>query len=512
MQKRALAAALAISVGLLASLVMLRWIAGPQAPGDAGSKWSPDAAMVVTDVDGHEPMLSMGTTSRSASAEDPPDIVVDPDERGQSIVGFGAAMTHSSATLLRAMSAADRADLLDELFDPAGPVRLSALRIPIGASDFVAGDAFTFDDIPPGQSDWSLDHFNIQPDAVDLIPVLQEVLRINPRLTIIASPWSPPAWLKSGGSLAGGRLLDDDRAYDAYSRYLVRFIEEYRSAGIDIALLTPQNEPQLRHPDGYPGTDMPPWQQARLIDHLGPKLQAAGLPTRILAYDHNWDLHPADAASTPQGEDPAYQYPADVLRSEAAPWILGVAYHCYYGSPEAQSGLVKQFPTVEIWVTECSGTSSPGDSPRKVFADTLAWQSSNLLIPSLRNHARGVLTWNLVLDASGGPHHGGCTTCTGVVTIEADGRIRRNAEYALLAHAARYVPRESTRIGSSAADGQLLNVAFRTPSGGTAVLVWSGHAESRRISLGDGTTHVYAQLPPRSLSTITWRSANPGAR
>ena len=437
------------------------------------------------------------------SAADAVDIVVDRNTEAQRVEGFGAAMTHSSAELLANLPDDARAALLDELFSSDGPVRLTTLRIPIGASDFVSTDAFTFDDLEEGQTDWTLDRFTLDPDRSAMIPMLQEVLAVNPDVRFIASPWSPPAWLKTSGSLEGGRLLDDDRAYETYSAYLIRFVEGYGDAGITINLLTVQNEPQLRYPDGYPATDMPVWQQAKLIERLGPDLDAAGLDTGILGFDHNWELNPADAASAPEGEDPAYQYPADLLRTPAAEWIEGIAFHCYYGDASAQTRLWDQFPDIEIWLTECSGSAGPDDPSEKVFADTFSWQSTNLLINSLRNRAAGVLTWNLALDESGGPHRGGCETCSGVVTIATDGTVTRNAEYYVLAQAARYLPPGSVRVESMSDAPDLQHVAFVTPDGSTVLLVWNSWEQSRTISVGDGAGTVVAQLPAVSLSTIT---------
>ncbi|WP_157001050.1 glycoside hydrolase family 30 protein [Agromyces laixinhei] len=431
------------------------------------------------------------------------DVSVDPASTHQTINGFGAALTHSSAQLLINLPDDARRELLEELFAPDGPVRLSVVRMPIGASDFTPVEAFTFDDIPPGETDWRLEQFDLSPDHVALIPVLRQIVEIQPEVRIIASPWSPPAWLKTNGSLEGGRLIDEDRAYDTYAGYLARIVQEYRDAGIDIDYLTVQNEPQLRHPDGYPGADMPVWQAAEIIERLNPALRAIGAKTQILGFDHNWELNPSDAASTPDGEDPAYLYPADLLRTRAGASIAGIAYHCYYGTAEAMTRLWEEFPEKEIWVTECSGSHAPGDDRDKIFADTLTWQSTNLLIGSLRNQASALLTWNLALDENGGPHRGGCETCTGVVTIGAGHDIMRNAEYAVLGQAARHIPVDSVRVDSRY-DPELPSVSFRTPDDGTVVLVWNPSEESRPVAVGDGSSTARAELPPRSLTTIEW--------
>ncbi|MGO4782677.1 glycoside hydrolase family 30 protein [Cryobacterium sp. W22_MBD10_FK3] len=460
------------------------------------------ATASTTTADRTELMQALPVEVDPSTDDDAPDVVINRDIEAQRVEGFGAAMTHASAELLSSMPDEERAALLDELFSTEGPVRLSTLRIPIGASDFVSTDAFTFDDLEAGATDWELERFSLDPDRSAMIPMLQEVVAINPAVRLIASPWSPPAWLKTSGSLEGGRLLDEDRAYDTYAAYLMRFIEGYGDAGINIDLLTVQNEPQLRYPDGYPATDMPVWQQAKFIERLGPELDSAGLDTGILGFDHNWELNPADAASAPQGEDPAYQYPADLLRTPAAAWIDGIAFHCYYGNASAQTRLWEQFPDIEIWLTECSGSNAPNESAEKAFADTFSWQSTNLLINSLRNRAAGVLTWNLALDETGGPHRGGCETCTGVVTIATDGTVTRNAEYYVLAQAARYLPAGSFGVESRSDTPDLQHVAFVTPEGSQVLLVWNASGQARTISVGDEDRTITAELPAASLSTI----------
>lgn len=474
-------------------------------PSASGTSGTPEAQPVAftTTADGDERLRQIDVQSAPAGDEVVSSIRVDSSATAQEIGGFGAALTHASAAVLAAMPNAARAELIDELFSPEGPVRLTVLRVPIGASDFVDRDAFTFDDLPPGESDWSLDRFDLGPDREAMIPVLQEVLAVAPDVRVIASPWSPPAWLKTSGSLEGGRLLDEDRAYDTYAAYLVRFVESYRDAGVDVDLLTVQNEPQLRHPDGYPGTDMPVWQQARLIERLGPALVDAGLDTGILGYDHNWELNPADAASTPEGEDPAYEYPADLLRTAAAQWIDGIAYHCYSGNAAAQSWLWEQFRDIQIWLTECSGSSAPGDSPEQAFADTFSWQSANLLIGALQHRATGVLTWNLALNEQYGPHRGGCETCSGVVTIGDDGTVTRNAEYYVLAHAAAAVPPGSVLVVTSTDEPDVSPVGFRTPDGALVVIVWNGAEDPRTVRLGGSLRDLVIELPGRSLTTVT---------
>src|SRR4029077_17899547 len=240
---------------------------------------------------------------------------------------------------------------------------------------------------------------------------------------------SPPAWMKTRASLIGGRLIDDPRIYSAYALYFVKFIQAYQRAGVPIDAVTLQNEPQNRRPRAYPGMGLPGAPAAKSVHGLGPALQPAGLHTKLLGYDHNWSEHPNDIASTPPGEDPEVNYPFDLLAKTAGRWLAGTAFHCYAGDQVRQTELHKAFPDKEIWFTECSGSHGPTDPAAQVFSDTLKWHARNLVLGVTRNWGQTVVNWNLALDPSGGPHNGGCDTCTGVLTVGPGQTVTRDAEY-----------------------------------------------------------------------------------
>jgi len=497
--RRTPAAVVAVATAILFGLVACT----PPAAPDEHTKTSATVDAWVTSADGDERLAPLIPTD----AGDATDFVtVDPNSARQTVEGFGAALTHSSAELLADMPTSSRDALLQELFDPAGDVRLNVLRVPLGGSDFVSEAAYTYDDMPLGEEDWDLGRFSTEADEATLRPLLRQILAISPEVRIIASPWSPPAWLKDSGSLVGGRLRDDDRVYETYAAYLLKALEEYSDAGVPIDYLTLQNEPQARYPDGYPGTDMPVADQIRLIGQLGPLLAESGLEAHILAYDHNWSLHPADTAAS-SGGAPETEYPADVLASPAGEWVGGVAYHCYSGDASRQSTLHDQFPDIPIFVTECSGSHAPDDSAEEIFGNTLAWQARNLLIASLGNWASTVLTWNLILDPSGGPHIGGCETCTAVLTVDDAGAIARNAEFYVLAHASRFIPRGSTALDTAeGGDSPLSHTAFRTPAGALVVLLYNDSPDPHLTRVSVASTDTQLEIPGRSLVTLRVQS------
>ncbi|MBV1850564.1 discoidin domain-containing protein [Catellatospora tritici] len=504
------------TVAVLAALLAVTGTssAGATAP---GSRHPVSARVWLTTVDGAELLREQAAVPFRTGASDLPTIVVDPLRSYQAMDGFGASITDSSATVLSGLSPAARQDALRRLFDPVAGIGVSFLRQPIGSSDFTAAaQHYTYDDVPAGATDFDLVHFSIAHDEARILPLLRQARRLNPRLTILATPWSAPAWMKTSGSLVGGQLKDDPAIYRAYARYLVKFVQAYAAAGVPVDYLTVQNEPQNRAPAAYPGVDMPVAQQAKVIEALGPLLRAASPHTRILAYDHNWSTHPGDIDSTPPGRSPETDYPYQLLSGPAARWIAGTAFHCYYGDPSAQSALHEAFPDKGIWFTECSGSHGPDDPPAKFFRDTLVWHARTIAIGTTRNWARSVVNWNLALDPTGGPHLGGCGTCTGLLTIGADGTVTTNAEYYTIGHLSKFVQPGAVRVastsfGTTGWNGQIMDVAFRNPDGSTALVVHNENDDPRSFAVAVGDRIFEYTLPGGALATFTW-PADPSLR
>jgi len=478
-------------------------------PSDRGEA-TPTAHVWVTSPDRQFELSDQGTVPFTTAKSDLLTITVDPSRTFQRMQGFGASLTDSSAAVLYGLDQTERNAAMVKLFDPQRGAGLSYLRQPMGASDFVATAHYTYDDLPAGQTDYAMQHFSIAHDQSQILPLLRQARALNPQLQVLASPWSPPAWMKTNGSLIGGSLIDDPRIYSAYALYFVKFIQAYQRAGVPIATVTVQNEPQNRNPSGYPGMFMSAEQQAAFIKVLGPALREADLNTKILAYDHNWSMHPGDIASTPPGQVPETEYPTLVLSDhEAARWVYGVAYHCYFGDPSRQTALHEQFPNTATYFTECSGSHGPNDTPAQFFSDTLRFHARNLTIGTTRNWAQTVITFNLALDPSGGPHVGGCGTCTGVITVGPGQTVTTNAEYYTLGHLSRFVKPGAVRIastsfGTTGWNGQIMDVAFRNPDGSTALVVHNENDAARSFAVSVGGRSFEYTLPGGSLATFTW--------
>ena len=445
----------------------------------------PTVAVWVSTADRHLRLARQPDIEMTVRQALPTDVVVDTHATYQSIAGFGAAMTDASAWLLQnKMSDRQRDALLRELFGPPPGLGMAMTRLTIGASDFSL-QPYTLDDLPTGQVDPALDHFNASSNLRDIVPTIREVLAINPQLRIIASPWSPPAWMKTSSNLIGGELLDSFES--AYADYLVKYVDTYRGYGIPIFALTVQNEPGFV-PATYPGMAVPAAVRARLIgQYLGPALAGRRQKTRILEWDHNWD-------------DPGQ--PMAVLADPVArPYVDGVAWHCYAGTASAQDELHAAYPDKDAYITECSG--GDWESAKK---GELLWFARDLLLAGIRHWARGVVYWNLALDEQHGPHSGGCDLCKGIVTIDSHtGDVSRNDEYYAFAHFSRFVPPGSVRVGSSETDKELNNVAFRNPADGSVVLVVvNSHTDARPISVIQGQFGFQYTMPAQSVATFVW--------
>jgi len=423
--------------------------------------------------------LSFATRATLANQID-----VDADRRYQSIVGYGAAVTDASAWLIQTrLNEAQRAALLKELFGRDDGLGLSFTRISIGASDF-SRSHYSLADTPDGKPDPDLKHFSIEPNRAELLPVLRAARSINPDLRIVASPWSPPGWMKTSGSLVHGRLLPE--AQPALAAYLVRFSDAFAAEGVPLFALTLQNEPDYDTPD-YPGMRLEAPERARIIGQfLGPMLaRRPGAPI-ILDWDHNWD----------KPESPL----AVLADRHANPFIAGVAWHCYGGDVAAQTPVHTAYPDKDAYLTECSGGEWD-----KGWADSLRWFTRELIIGSTRGWSRGIILWNLALDEQHGPHAGGCGNCRGVVTIDSrTGAITRNLEYYVLGHASRFVMPGAHRIESTTGVKGLASVAFQNPDGSMVLIVLNDAKSQRRFSVSSaGASFDYA-LPAGAVATFAW--------
>ena len=378
------------------------------------------------------------------------------------------------------MDASSRSSLLNELFgDAANSIGVSYLRVSIGASD-LNNSVFSYDDRPTGQTDNSLLNFSLSQDTLDLIPVLKQILAINPNIKILGSPWSPPVWMKDNGSTIGGSL--QPQYYNVYANYFVKYIQQMQVKGIPVNAITVQNEPQ--NPSNNPSMLMSAIQQANFIkNNLGPAFQAAGIGTKIIIWDHNCD-------------NP--NYPISILNDAVAKtFIDGAAFHLYSGDISALSNVHTAHPDKNLYFTE-QWTAGSGS-----FDGDLKWHVKNVIIGSMRNWSKVALEWNLANDPTYGPHTvGGCTECKGAITISGSS-INKNVGYYIVAHASKFIPSGSVRILSSLVSN-LPSVAFSTPAGKKVLIVVNESASTISFNISYKGKYVITSLSAGDVATYSW--------
>eukprot|EP01089_Gocevia_fonbrunei_P020377 TRINITY_DN7586_c0_g1_i1.p1 TRINITY_DN7586_c0_g1~~TRINITY_DN7586_c0_g1_i1.p1 ORF type:complete len:510 (-),score=98.71 TRINITY_DN7586_c0_g1_i1:13-1542(-) len=450
-------------------------------------------------------------------------IAVDPSRVYQTITGFGAAMTGSSADVLskfykRNSTAGEL--LMKILFSPpslksrptplfAGdtmpgvPIGISMMRVPVGACDFSLGD-YTFDDVNPSNPDWNMNSFSISRDGSNgVADMLKKARDTAPHdeLTLLATPWTPPVWLKSTHQWGSGSLWltsdsnHNDQVYTAYSRYFLDYVYDYKNShGIDFKYITLQNEPRFA-PGSYPGMLMASDNQAtfggKLIDTKNSNSKYSNLNFKMLAYDHNWD---------------DITYPIDVLSSSDGKHFSGSAFHCYAGSVSAQTTVHDKFPDKELHLTECSGGYWAPD-----FGSNLIWNMQNLFLGGTHNWAQSVLLWNLALDNNDGPTNNGCKNCRGVLKIPDSATkvedVNFNVEFFSIGHLSAFVRPNSHRVhvdvGNNSGN-QVLAQSFLSSDKSHIILVvlnsWGDNANLQIQWNGHSTQY---SLPP-GVATFVW--------
>ncbi len=464
----------------------------------------PKVDVVVTSANLHQALAQVAPLqSSSAEPKKTPLIDVNEQLRYQTIKGVGGAMTDTSAWLMyHDINAGKRAWLMRKLFGSDG-IGLRFIKIPIGASDFTAtGVPYTYDDVPAGDVDPTLADFSIAHDTAYVIPALKAALGLAPHVFVMASPWSPPAWMKTSGTLgnpanAPGWLKQAD--YGVMAQYMVKFLRAYAAAGVHVDAITPQNEPGQQ--TTYPGMNMTEDNEASFVTaDLKPALDAAHLRTKIYGYDFNWWQDNVGFARLLAG-------------GPAASDFAGISSHCYFGAPTLMSELHAEDPALDEVVSECAMGALP-------------FTTSELEIASMRNWASAVALWNLALDQDGGPvepPNSGCDHCTGIVTInDQTHRVTFTRDYYQLGQVSKFLQPGAVRVDSNnfvtyryiptgvdVADNfatpGLDDVAFLNPDGSRVLVAYNSAAAPVKFAVKNDGYYFEYTLDPGATATFVWK-------
>ncbi|WP_066949434.1 RICIN domain-containing protein [Streptomyces lushanensis] len=419
-------------------------------------------------------------------------ITVDEGTRYQTFTGGGASFTDTAAWLMKgsgALSQATRDDTMRKLFSPTEGIGLSFIRNPMGGSD-LARFGYTYNDLPAGQTDPTLSRFSIAHDLADVLPLTKQAKQLNPALSTMASPWTAPAWMKDNGQLNGGWLKAEN--YGTYANYFVKYLQAYRDQGIPVDYVSAQNEPTCC--GGYPSMS---WNGSGLAyftkTELLPKLQGAGLATKVLAHDWNWDTYDAYAAETVNDA---------AVRNH--PNFGGVAWHGYGGNIQKQTDVHNQYPQLNAFQTEHSGGTWIANQQREDMAN---------IIDYTRHWAKSVTKWSLAVDQNRGPHNGGCGTCDGLITVHngdaRHGQVDYTIEYYTMGHLTKFVKPGAQRVASTASS-TVSNVAWRNPDGSKALIAYNDGTGAQQVRVNWGGQNFSYSLPGKTSATFTWAGTPSG--
>jgi len=431
----------------------------------------------------------------------PTTLKLEPNTRYQTMDGFGTAVTGSSAYNLMQMTRENRTMFLKETFSETEGMGQSYIRISIGCSDFSLSE-YTCCDTP------GIENFGLTTEETEyVIPILKEILAINPDVKIMGSPWTPPRWMKVNNltdlqpfnSWTSGQL--NPAYYDDYAEYFVKWIHAFEAEGIETYSITPQNEPLNR---GNSASLYMTWQEQRdfVKNALGPKMEAAGLTTKIYLFDHNYNYDSDKPENADQG-----QYPLKIYADEeAAKFVAGAAYHNYGGSKEELNVIHQSRPDKELVFTETSiGTWNDGRN----LETRLIEDMREVALGTVNNWCKAVIVWNLMLDTDRGPNRdGGCQTCYGAVDIDRSNHttITRNSHYYIVGHLSSVVKPGAVRIGTSGfSESGFYHSAFENIDGSYAVVLLNSTAVNKMITLDDGSNHFAYEVPAKSVISYRWK-------
>lgn len=430
----------------------------------------------------------------------PSTILVDPSQTYQTMDGFGFAITYSTCYNLLKMSAEDRSSFLRQTYSETEGYGVSYARISIGCNDFSSTEYSLCDE--PG-----LENFRLYTDETQyVIPVLKEILAINPNVKIIAAPWTCPRWMKVSdietktpyNSWTDGHLNPDYRK--TYAEYFVKFISAMAQQGINIYAVCPQNEPLNK---ANCASLYMPWQEeAPFVAELASAFKQNGLTTKIYLFDHNYNY---DGVAD-QEDYPVKVYNALGSEFEGSELVVGAAYHDYGGNNAELSDIHHQASDKELIFSESSiGTWNDGRNlSRRLMEDM-----KNVTLGTVNQWCKAVLVWNLMLDVNMGPNlDGGCQTCFGAVDIALDYKtISRNSHYYVISHMSSVVRPNAQRIGAaqrSLVKNGLVYSAFRNADGSYAVVILNNGDEAIPATISDGRNHFKAAIPAQSVVSCKW--------
>ena len=408
-------------------------------------------------------------------------LTIDPARKFQEMVGFGGALTESSAWVLAQLPADKRAEVLRRYYDPKDGIGYTLARTHINSCDFSL-NMWALDETP---GDYDLHDFTLAPMRKWTLPLIHDAIKASGNnLRLMASPWSPPAWMKTNNRMDDGGSLRGEYA-PAWANYFVKFVQQMKAEEkIDVWALTVQNEPQAKQV--WESCLYTPEQERDFVKkHLGPALAGAGLSgVKLLALDHNRDILEAHAD-------------ASLGDPESAKYLWGMGLHWYVSKDFAASSRTHaKYPDKVILFTE--GCFEGG----KAIG---SWEHgegyAHEMIGDIRNWVNGYIDWNIVLDQRGGPNHVG-NFCDAPVIVDTNTKeVRYGPSFFYIGHFSKYVKPGAHRIASDGGPAALESAAFANPDGSLAVVVLNRTDAAVTFALAAGGETLTCTLPAHAIQT-----------
>lgn len=458
------------------------------------------AVIFTTTADGASLLRQSNVATASGTNMAPTTIQLNPAETYQTIDGFGFAITYSTCYNLLKMTTEDRRAFLKKIYSTTEGYGVSYARISIGCNDFSSTEYTLCDEE-------GLENFRLYTDETQyVLPILKEILSINPQLKVIAAPWTCPKWMKVNNltdmqpfdSWTDGHI--NPNYYDTYAQYFVKFVQAMKNQGVNIYAVSPQNEPLNKA--NCASTYVPWAEEAQLVKAMAAQFKANGLSTKIYVFDHNFNYdNIAD-----QNDYPVKIYNTLGNSFEGAELVVGAAYHDYGGSNTELTDIRTQAPDKELIFSESSiGVWNDGRNLSKRLTEDMRY----IALGSVNQYCKAVLVWNLMLDKKMGPNlDGGCQTCYGAVDIDESNykSISYNSHYYIICHLSAAVKPGAVRIGTSRMplNSNIIQASFLNPDNTYATVILNNGDVAMDITLYDGTNYFTCPVPAKSVVSCRW--------
>lgn len=414
--------------------------------------------------------------------KDLPEISADTDGKGlQEIYGIGGAFTEAGGYVLSLLTPEKRNEVLRAYFDPKDGLGYTLCRTHVNSCDFALGN-YSSDDIA---GDQELRHFNIDRDRKYLIPFIRDAQKISGNsFKLLASPWSPPAWMKTNGEMNHGGKLKPDCG-DAWALFYAKYVKAYRKENIDIWAMTVQNEPEATQ--RWDSCIYTAEEERDFVkNHLGPVMKKEGLSdVRIIIYDHNRD-HIYDRAKTVYSDSDANRY------------VWGIGFHWYVSQEYANVDRVfREFPDKRIIFTEgcIEGGPKPGQWDRgEIYAKSM--------INDFNSGASGWIDWNMVLDMEGGPNHAKNFCDAPVFADTKTGKILYQSSFYYLGHFSKFVRPGARRLPCRSGGAAIEACAFRNPDSTLVFVVLNGTDDDVEYQIRVGARYTAVRIPAHAIQTL----------